>query len=422
MPLPTVQTRVDGPMMPVSRQSTRRRHSSNSLEGQRGSLQTTKETLHGDLSVRDRIHHFTLAWFTCTMSTGGIALLLSQTPHRFHGLQAIGDIVLILDIVLFLLFCSLLAARFTLFPQTMRSCLTHPTESLFIPTFWISIVNIFSNIQQYGVPHTGYWLVVTLRVLFWLYAALTLCIATGQYYFLFTGKPLTVQNMTPQWILPIFPIMLCGTLASLISPSQPSSQALPILIAGISFQGLGMLIAVFMYGPYISRLMTSGLPNPNTRPGMFIAVGPPSFTGLALLGISNDLGRIYPSYTSISGVSDPAIIPDVFRILAVAVAVFLWATAFWFFSISLVSTLAGALGMQGMSFHLVWWSFVFPNVGFTIVTIELGSALMSEGVLWLGSVMTVLLVVIWLFVGGMHIRAVLKGDILWPGKDEDHDQ
>jgi hypothetical protein len=47
---------------------------------------------------------------------------------------------------------------------------------------------------------------------------------------------------------------------------------------------------------------------------------------------------------------------------------------------------------------------------------------MSEGVLWLGSVMTVLLVVMWLFVGGMHIRAVLKGDILWPGKDEDHDQ
>jgi tellurite resistance protein TehA-like permease len=84
-----------------------------------------------------------------------------------------GDIVLILDIVLFLLFCSLLATRFTLFPQTMRSCLTHPTESLFIPTFWISVVNIFSNIQQYGVPHTGYWLVVTLRVLFWLYAALT---------------------------------------------------------------------------------------------------------------------------------------------------------------------------------------------------------------------------------------------------------
>jgi C4-dicarboxylate transporter/malic acid transport protein len=425
MPLPAVplvQTRVDASMMPVSRQSTRRRYSSNSLEGQRGTLRATKETLHGDLGIRDRIRHFTLAWFTCTMSTGGIALVLSQTPHRFHGLQVIGDIVFILDIVLFLLFCSALTARFTLFPSTIKSCLTHPTESLFIPTFWISVVNIVSNTQQYGVPHTGHWLVVALRVLFWLYAAVTFAIAIGQYYFLFTGKPLTVQNMTPQWILPVFPIMLCGTLASLISPSQPPSQALPILIAGISFQGLGMMIAVFMYGPYISRLMTAGLPNPNTRPGMFIAVGPPSFTGLALLGISKELGRIYPSYTSISGVSNPTIIPDVFRILAVAVSVFLWATAFFFFSISLVSTLAGALSKQGMSFHLVWWSFVFPNVGFTICTINLGSALMSSAILWLGSVMTVLLIVLWLFVGCFHIRAVWRGDILWPGKDEDHDQ
>ena len=48
--------------------------------------------------------------------------------------------------------------------------------------------------------------------------------------------------------------------------------------------------------------------------------------------------------------------------------------------------------------------------------------LMSEGVKWVGSVMTVMLVVVWLFVGFAHIRAVYKREILWPGKDEDHDQ
>jgi C4-dicarboxylate transporter/malic acid transport protein len=400
----------------------RRRYSTNSLEGQIGTLRTTKETLHGDVHLRDRIHHFTLAWFTCTMSTGGIALLLSQTPHRFNGLQVLGDIVSILNLVLFILFCSALAARFMMFPQTMKSCLTHPTESLFLPTLLISISNIISNVQAYGVPKTGYWLVVTLRVLFWMYTAVTFAIGVGQYYFLFTGKPLTLQSMTPAWILPVFPIMLSGTLASLLSPSQPPNQALPILIAGISFQGLGMLIAAFMYGPYISRLMTAGLPNPNTRPGMFIAVGPPSFTGLALLRISQDLSRIYPSYTTLSGVSDPTIIPDVFRILAVATAIFLWATAFWFFSSALVSVLAGAFGKQGMSFHLVWWAFVFPNVGFAICTIDIGKAVMSEEILWVGSAVTIILVVVWLVVGFMHARAVWRKDILWPGKDEDHDQ
>jgi C4-dicarboxylate transporter/malic acid transport protein len=410
-----------------SQSSSRRRPSRSSLEGQRGTLQTSRKTLHGDLGVRDRIHHFTWAQFTATMSTGGIALLIVQTPHRFNGLDTIGLVVFVFDLVLFTSFCAAICARFVLFRGTLKASLSHPTESLFFPTFWISISNVLSNIQAYGVPHCGPWLPATLRVFFWLYLACTFVVATGQYCFLFTGKPLTIQSMTPAWILPIFPVMLGGTLASLLSPSQTPGQALPMLMAGITFQGLGMLIAAFMYGAYLSRLMSQGLPSPNTRPGMFVAVGPPAFTGLALLGISQDLSRVYPSYSSITHVSNPAVIPDVFRILAVFAAVFLWATSFWFFSIALVSVAEGALGRrrgrgQGMSFHLVWWSFVFPNVGFTICTISIGKALMSEGVLWLGSVMTILLVVVWLFVSVMYVRAVWRGEILWPGKDEDHDQ
>jgi len=141
-----------------------------------------------------------------------------------------------------------------------------------------------------------------------------------------------------------------------------------------------------------------------------------------MLGISQNLPSIYPSYTSISYVSHPEIVADIFRIVAVSAAVFLWATAFWFFCIALVSVLYGALQGKGMGFHLVWWAFVFPNVGFTICTINIGEALMSEGILWLGSAMTIMLVIVWLFVGSAHIGAVWRKKILWPGKDEDHDQ
>jgi len=61
-------------------------------------------------------------------------------------------------------------------------------------------------------------------------------------------------------------------------------------------------------------------------------------------------------------------------------------------------------------------------VGFTIATINIGEALMSEGILWITSIMTIILVGVWLFVGSMHARAVWQKRILWPGKDEDHDQ
>ena len=67
------------------------------------------------------------------MSTGGIALLLAVTPHRFHGLTTIGTIVFILDVVLFLLLTSLILTRFYLFPGTFTRAIYHQTESLFIP-------------------------------------------------------------------------------------------------------------------------------------------------------------------------------------------------------------------------------------------------------------------------------------------------
>jgi len=36
--------------------------------------------------------------------------------------------------------------------------------------------------------------------------------------------------------------------------------------------------------------------------------------------------------------------------------------------------------------------------------------------------MTVILVAVWMFVGAAHVRAVWRKKILWPGRDEDHDQ
>lgn len=72
-----------------------------------------------------------------------------------------------------------------------------------------------------------------------------------------------------------------------------------------------------------------------------------------------------------------------------------------------------------MTFHLVWWAFVFPNVGFTISTIDIGEQLKSQGIEWVGSIMTILVFIAWLFVLANHIKALLTKRMLMPGMDED---
>jgi tellurite resistance protein TehA-like permease len=89
---------------------------------------------------------------------------------------------------------------------------------------------------------------------------------------------------------------------------------------------------------------------------------------------------------------------------------------FWFFGIALVATL---LGVRQMSFNLIWYSMIFPNVGFTIAVIYIGIELSNPGTRWVSSIMTIFLTAAWLFVISLHFRAVITKRIMMPGMDED---
>ena len=116
------------------------------------------------------------------------------------------------------------------------------------------------------------------------------------------------------------------------------------------------------------------------------------------------------------GPADPDVVRSVLKIMSLATAVFIWSLAFWFFCVAVVSNL---LVVRELEFKLNWWAYVFPNVGFTIAIIDVGKVLRSEGVKWVGSVMTVLMVVLYLFILVSHVRAVVGRKILWDGRDED---
>ncbi|GME30482.1 putative c4-dicarboxylate transporter malic acid transport protein [Neofusicoccum parvum] len=370
------------------------------------------------IGIKDRIQHLTWAWFTTTMSTGGLAMVLGQTPHQFTGLRTIGKVVFIFDLVLFATLVSTIVARFILCPRALKASLTDPVEAFFFPAFWLSLSTIIGNTQVYGVPATGPWLVTALRVIFWLYAGGTLLVAVFLYLVLFTTPSVNAKchadAVAPTWVFPIFPVMLCGTLSALIAPHQPAGHALAMIVAGVSFQGLGWIVSCAVMALYLGRLFHAGPIPRHVRPGMFMMVGPPSFTALALIGNANALPQAHRYFA----VMHPGA-QDVLIVLATWAAVFLWSLAFWFFCLALLACLMAAPRVRWTP---TWWSYVFPNVGFTVATIDVGKELDSEGVLWVASVMTVALVVMWLFVASAQLRAIALKMVLWPGKDEDKDE
>lgn len=297
-------------------------------------------------------------------------------------------------------------------------------RALFVSTFFLSIAALLSNAEKYGslflsaTAQDG--LAVFHRVTYWLYLAVTFLVSVIQYHLLFTVKEqrrLQAHAMTPAWILPIFPVMLAGTIAAFDSRTQTPSQALAMITSGVAAQGLGFMVSIFMYATYLSRLMVYGLPA--QRPGMFIAVGPPSFTCAALVSMADDVPRIFAAQVPvIEGMVSPSVLADGVRLASLYCSLFLWGLSFWFFTSALMAVVAG---MPDRKFHLSWWSFVFPNAGFTISTIRVAGAVGSEGLLWFSTVMTIVLVVVWLFIAWRCAYAVVQREIVWPGHDEDSD-
>jgi tellurite resistance protein TehA-like permease len=289
------------------------------------------------LPFSQRLKHFTWANYTLTMATGGIATLIAIQPHAFPGLITIGAVFYITNIIFFMAITSTMILRFTKFAGSFKGSITHEREGLFLGPFFLSIATIITGTQKYIVeayevnhPNRN-WAITTMAVAFWMYTFAAFCLAVFQYSFLFCFHTYKLTSFMPSWLLPIFPVMLSGTIASVIGESQPVSARMPILVAGLGCQGLGFTIAILMYAHYIGRLMQVGYPDREHRGAMFIGVGPPSFTCLALIGMANAL----PDDLDLQ--MDGLIDAKVLRTMALVAALFLWVLAMWFFMITLVA-------------------------------------------------------------------------------------
>lgn len=208
------------------------------------------------------------------MSTGAVAVVLKTTPNRFRGLDTIGTIFFIVDLVLFSIFLAAITTRFIMIPKKFIKSLHHPVEGLFFGAFWVSVALIINCMQGYGVPHTGPWLIKALEVLYWMYCAVVLLAGIFHYFFFFKDEKLNVADALPAWIFPIYPLLVVGPLAGTLIPSQPHKAAYPMWVGAVMLQGLAWTVSLLMYAIYTQRLMVSSLPAAPTRPGMYVSVGP----------------------------------------------------------------------------------------------------------------------------------------------------
>lgn len=312
-----------------------------------------------------------------------------------------------------------MAVRLMIDPRRFAKSLVYPGEMFFFGAFLLSIATIIGCIQVYGIRGAQDtrgpawpWLIDCVHILYWIYVSLALVGAILEYWIFICRSPTRPVPINAGWFLPGYSVMLTGTIAGMISETQPPARTMPIIVAGVMYQGFGWTFSYLLVALYLIRLLESGLPTPSQRPGMFIPLCVPAYTISGLMGIARKLPRNYGYFEE-----HPSVV-DTLQSTALFVSIFIWLFGFWFFCLAVLSCL---ISIPHLGFSLSWWVMIFPNVGFTIATVYIGTELRSEAILWVASAMTIPLVAIWLFIAVACVHAVWKKRIMFPGKDEDKD-
>ena len=169
------------------------------------SMMALSEKLDEKIEWKQRIRHFTWNFFSMNMATGGVANVLhsrmyilflklndcsiQSVPYRFNGLDTIGTIFFLFNLCLFMANVTFISIRFIKWPETLKASVTHPSESLFMPSIVVSLGTILLNICQYGLGNVGSWLNDACLVLFWIYTCFAIIASTCTYLLMFVTCP-----------------------------------------------------------------------------------------------------------------------------------------------------------------------------------------------------------------------------------------
>jgi hypothetical protein len=166
--------------------------------------------------------------------------------------------------------------------------------------------------------------------------------------------------------------------------------------------GLETLVSLLVFEVYL-RLFEVGLPNPNVRPAIYLAVGPHAFTTVTIIKLSAAIPSNYfllrfAHFRNTYPANNGGFHRD------------------FLLGICVLGFHSGNCCLFGygpkMNFRLARYAFVFPNCGFAIATICIGNALECPGIIWTATRIAVLLVTVWLGVKIFHARAAWNGSCL----------
>jgi len=358
--------------------------------------------------IRAVIINFTPSWFSITMGTGILAVLLELCPYSFYGLSTIATIIFILNICIFLVFLCVTVARYVMYPFMWWRMLYHPAQSLFLGTFPMGLATIINGIVLIVVPTYGNWAVQLAWALWWLDVVISLVSCFGVPMVMFHKHLIVLEKMTAVWLLPIVPCVVAAASGAVVSTVLEPADAFITLIVSYTLWGVGMALSMCVMTIYILRLAVHNLPTSDVIVSAFLPLGPLGQGAFGIIKMGESGRRVFPAvnFMGIDGVG------DIVYVISTLVGLILWGFGMWWLVHAVSSVLIRVTTSGGIEHNMGFWGFIFPLGVYTAATIALGAAIPSTFFSWLSVVFIIILVILYLYVAGGTVKGIVTGKLL----------
>ncbi len=253
--------------------------------------------------------NFTPSWFSVTMGTGIVSILLHNMPYNAHWLYWLSVAVFCLNILLFALFFFVSILRYTMFKGLFMFMIRHPVQSLFTGTFPMGLATIVNMTVFVCVPAWGQWATTLAWTLWWIDAAISIATCLYLPFVIIYVHESDLTKMTATWLLPIVSTIVAAASGGIVAEVLPNPQhALWTVIVSYILWGTGFPLAMLVLVMYFHRLTMHHLPPREVIVSVFLPMGPIGQGSFALM----QLGKVAKKVLPLTNAVDGAITGEVF--------------------------------------------------------------------------------------------------------------
>lgn len=353
----------------------------------------------------DVIRQFTPNWFTVTMGTGVVALILAEFSFLSQSINTLATLLWQINIGLFCVFSVLYLLRWLIYPHEARHIFTHSSMALFLGTIPMGLATTINGFLKFGVLLYGDVAVQIAQTLWYLDVFLAVLIGVLVPFFMFSRQKHELKTMTAMWLLPVVACEVAATSGGLLLQHLEVGQtALGILFGGYILWGMSVLPAFAILTILMLRLALHQLPSKELAVSSWLALGPIGTGALALLVLGAQAPHILQAY-HLNGLA------DFLHYAGIVASLILLGFGLWWFAIAVLTTLKHA--KADLPFNLGWWGLTFPLGVFTLAILNLGHQLEVNFIVNIGLAFASILMMLWVMVMSKTLRGMYQGHLFF---------